>query len=68
MFNIFASLMLFVISAFVFFMQLVFPISGIDGVIIYLAAIASCIGSLSLYNIAHREYILSKLMTEKFGK
>ena len=72
MFNIIASLCIFVVSAFTMLMQLMYPIKGqlltIDGVIIYLASIVCCIGSLALYSLSYREYRLSKLQTKKFGQ
>jgi hypothetical protein len=64
MFNIIISLSMFCISGFVLFMQFVFPVKGIDGAIIYLAAIACCIGSLAFYNESYRAYVLSKLRTK----
>lgn len=72
MFNIFASLSMFVVSASVMLMQLMYPIKGqlltIDGVILYLASIVCCIGSLALYSMSYRDYKLSKLQTKKFGQ
>jgi len=72
MFNIFASLFLFVVSAFTMLMQLLYPLHGqmltFDGVIVYLASVVCCIGSLALYTMAYRDYKLSKKKKKKFGQ
>ena len=72
MFNIISALFLFVVGAFTLLMQLWYPLHGqmltLDGVVVYLASVVCCIGSLALYSMAYRDYKLSKLQTKKFGQ